>query len=260
MALVSLASTPEFDLQIPSTKREATGETATKVGLGWVEGLSSLGGGEGDGVALMACLMWTPVGLALGSAYGSLAGESEEHLRTHVDAVRAVVASLRFEEELKRALLAAAEQQANCRLAPHAPPSQLNPGTSPSIAPSLCSPQVSYVPLAQKGFKTVLEIKSYHPGLLGREGPNPSLAVSVDVRVRLVDAASGHELYYDYLRYRGPKHHFAQWAINGAQPLHNEIRACCQKLADEIVAQAFVRPYAAPSDAVALAESGIRRK
>jgi len=271
VALVSLSSTREFDVQIPYTKHEAAGEAATKLGLGWVGGAPQIASSGGSGAfVLAACLMWTPVGLTLGSAYGSLAGERENQLRTNAAALGAATATLRFEEKLKDALLQVAEQQAGCTLAvvrlplsiptAAAPSSQHFHGVKFSFDQSHGAAQSPYLPLAKQGFRTVLEIKSYQPGLVGSETMNPRLAVSVDVRVRLLDALSGGEVYYDYLQYRGPKRRFAEWAVNDAQPLRVELESCCRKLADEIVAQTFVRPDTAPVDAVALAQSGIRRK
>ena len=271
VALVSLSSTREFDVQIPYTKHEAAGEAATKLGLGWLGGASEIASaGEGAPFALAACLMWSPVGLTLGSAYGSLAGEREDQLRTNAAALGAAAAGLRFEEKLKDTLLQVADQKAGCDLAAArlplltstaaAPSSRQFHGVKFSFDQSHGAAQSPYLPLAKQGFRTVLEIKSYQPGLVGSETMNPRLAVSVDVRVRLLEAASGREIYYDYLRYRGPKRRFAEWAANDAQPLRVELEACCRKLADEIVAQTFVRPDTAPVDAVALAQSGIRRK
>jgi hypothetical protein len=190
--------------------------------------------------------------------------------RTNAAALGAATAALRFAEKLKDTLLRVAEQQAGCTLAaarlplptsaaaPPCPPQF--PGMQSSSGQSHRAAQATYLALAEQGFKTVLEIKCHQPGLVGSEAMNPRLAVSVDVRVRLLDAASGREIYYDYLQYRGPKRRFAEWAAIDAQPLRDELESCCRKLADEIVAQAFVRPDTASVDAVALAQSGIRRK
>lgn len=271
VALVSLASTPEFDVQIPPTKHEAASEAATKLGLGWLGGATQIAGsGEGGAFVLAACLMWTPLGLTLGSAYGSFTGEHENQLRTNAAALGAATAALRFEEKLKDTLLRVAEQQPGCTLvaarlplpgSTAAPPSsQQFPGMELSSGQCHGAAQATYLTLAEQGFKTVLEIKCYQPGLVGIEAMNPRLAVSVDVRVRLLEAASGREIYYDYLQYRGPKRRFAEWAADDAQSLRDELQSCCRKLADEIVAQAFVRADTAPVDAVALAQSGIRRK
>ena len=106
----------------------------------------------------------------------------------------------------------------------------------------------------------MLEIKSYQPGLLGPETMNPRLAVNVDVRVRLLDAATGREIYYDYLQYRGPKRQFAEWAANNAEPLRDELASCCRTLSQEIVSQIFLRSPVSLPDPVALAQMGIRRK
>ena len=53
---------------------------------------------------------------------------------------------------------------------------------------------------------TLLELMVYEPNVSGREGINPGLRLSLGLRVRLIDARSGRELYYDYLDYRGAKH------------------------------------------------------
>ena len=80
------------------------------------------------------------------------------------------------------------------------------------------------------------------------------------LRVRIVDARSGRELYYDYLDYRGSKHTLVSWAADDARLFHDEIERCLANLSREIVAQLLTRPSLEIIDRSALAAHGIERR
>ncbi len=100
----------------------------------------------------------------------------------------------------------------------------------------------------------------YEPNVSGREGINPGLRLSLGLRVRLIDARSDRELYYDYLDYRGSKHTLVIWAADDARLFRAEIEQCLAHLSTEIVAQILTRPSTEIADRDALAAVGIERR
>jgi hypothetical protein len=107
---------------------------------------------------------------------------------------------------------------------------------------------------------TLIELMVYEPNVSGREGINPAMNLSLGLRVRIVDARSGRELYYDYLDYRSSKHTLVTWAADDARLLHDEIDRCLANLSREIVAQLLTRPSHEIIDSSALAAHGIERR
>lgn len=107
---------------------------------------------------------------------------------------------------------------------------------------------------------TILELMVYEPNVSGREGINPGLQLSLGLRVRLVDARSGRELYYDYLDYRSDKHTLVTWTKDDARLFHAEIERSIARLSGEIVAQVLTRPSTEIAHRVELAAQGIERR
>lgn len=109
---------------------------------------------------------------------------------------------------------------------------------------------------------TVLELFLYEPNVSSptAEGINPALGLSLGLRVRLLDARTGAELYYDYLDYRGPRHKFVAWAADDALVFRAELERCLAHLSREIVAQIFTRPAEQTASRSDLAALGIERR
>lgn len=91
--------------------------------------------------------------------------------------------------------------------------------------------------LAEEGVDTVLELELVNPGLKGNGSINPALAVCVDVRARLWEAASGRELWRGYAQYQSARRKFTAWAANDAQLFRRELDLCFAALADQIMNQ-----------------------
>lgn len=120
-------------------------------------------------------------------------------------------------------------------------------------------PAVPQVP-SRRDADTLVELMVYEPNLSGREGTNPGLALQVGLRVRLLDARTQRELYYDYLDYYGAKHTLVEWASNDARLFRAELERCLAHLSTEVVAQLFVRHSTEVIDRAALAAVGISRR
>jgi hypothetical protein len=103
---------------------------------------------------------------------------------------------------------------------------------------------------------TVLELMVFEPRITGRESVNPELSLHLGLRVRLVEARTGRELYYDYLQYRGGQHRFVRWGAEDRRVFADEIEQCLVRLAREVGRQLDGAP-ATPS---ALALLGITHR
>ncbi len=110
------------------------------------------------------------------------------------------------------------------------------------------------------GADTLLELTAYEPALTGAEGTNPALALRLGLRIRLLDARSGAELYYDYLDYAGERHTLVQWAADDARLFQAELGRCLTPLSREIVAQLAVRPATEVASRRELAAVGLSRR
>ncbi len=174
----------------------------------------------------------SPVAQEIRRAVCLLAADSAANVATARTTMEAAVRSFRFEEQL-RARLASRLSQA--------------------------APAVPQVPQPRDA-DTILELMAYEPSISGVEGTNPGLALQLGLRIRLLDAKTCQELYYDYLDYRGSKHPLVEWAADDARVFHAELERCLNRLSTEIAAQLFLRPNTEVIDRSALAATGISRR
>jgi hypothetical protein len=91
--------------------------------------------------------------------------------------------------------------------------------------------------LAEQGVDTALELQLIHPGLKGAGKINPSLALTMDVRARLLEACSGRELWQGTAQYRSTKHKFTEWAEDDALLFQRELDRCFTAIASQLAAQ-----------------------
>jgi hypothetical protein len=91
--------------------------------------------------------------------------------------------------------------------------------------------------LSEQGVDTVLELQLKHPGLRGSGSINPSLAICLGVRARLLELGNERELWSCTAQFRSPKHKFTTWANSDAQPFRNELERGLASMADQITDQ-----------------------
>ena len=175
-----------------------------------------------------------PLWQELRRAYGLTIADSAAEIAAARFTMDAAVAGVRFERLLRDRLVADLNQKA----------------PAAAVVSSL------------RDTDTVLELMVYEPNISSSsgEGINPGLALHLGLRVRLLDARFGRELYYDYLDYRGPKHTFVNWAADDAHVFHAELERSLAHLSAEVVAQFFTRPTEQPASRTALAALGIERR
>lgn len=180
----------------------------------------------------MIVMAGAPLAQEMRRAYGLLVADSAPAVAAARTAMDAATAPLRFDEKLRARLVAELQRQ--------------SPQTTLAASP--------------RHADTILELMVYEPNVSGREGINPGLQLSLGLRVRLVDARSGRELYYDYLDYRSPKRTLVTWAADDARLFHAEIERSLARLSGEIVAQLLTRPSTEIAQRGELAALGIERR
>lgn len=80
--------------------------------------------------------------------------------------------------------------------------------------------------LEKRGIRTALELRLQSPALIGAGALSPELAFTARIRIRLVDTATGQELYRDSFEYRGAPRSYATWASDGGSLLREETARC----------------------------------
>ncbi len=242
VAVVTLTDSPQLRVQIPDSRSDVLAEKSTFEAItpAMVVRRTGPASSEVDALLIGSLSVTTPL-VVMGGAplwqeirrgYGLLVTDSAHAVATARATMDRAVATLRFEQALGQRL------RTDLARSPSAPP------------------LVSTRPHAD----TVLELMAYEPNLSGDEGFNPGLQLSLGLRVRLLDARTGAQRYYDYLDYRGPRHTFVTWAADDARLFRAEIERCLATLSAEIVAQLFTRPAAETVATAQLAAVGLSRR
>lgn len=240
--VVALTNAPRIRLQIPDSRADIMAETesfelVTPQMVGRQIGPVS-GGPEAlvaGSVALTAPALimgGAPLWQELRRGYGLLIADSPTAVARASSALQRTVADFRFEQQL-------AER------AQHTLAVQMPTRVHAAVV---------------RGADTVFELMVYEPSLSGSEGINPGLQLCLGVRVRLLNARTRGQIYYDYLDYRGPRRSFVRWAEDDARLFREELDRCLSHLCAEIVAQLFTRSPAEIPNRTALASLGIERR
>jgi hypothetical protein len=222
-----------LDIDPPDGFTEQAGSAAVRLGV--VPGAQVA---AGDGKGAIVGLLWMPIGATVGGIYGLVVGESGERIREAAQALEKAGRRLDFNERLRAQVLTRAGQTSQATLFP-----------APSGATA-----------AIPGTDSVLDLHVFGPGLDARSESGPVVSLCVHVRVRLVSARNGRELYYDYLEYRGHGRRFCTWAENDARLLRDEVEHCLDALAAEIIAQIFTRPTSSPIRTAELKAFGLTHR
>ncbi|MDP3071492.1 MAG: hypothetical protein Q8N18_14470 [Opitutaceae bacterium] len=242
IAVVALTNSSRIRYQVPDSKADIAAENQSfelvtpRMIVGNVRGL-----GGGPEAAIVGAVAFTTPLLVMGGAplaqeirraYGLVVADSAAAVATARTMMDTAIAPVRFEQLLRERLISELKQK--------------SPATTLAASP--------------RDAETLLELMVYEPNVSGREGINPGLRLSLGLRVRLVDARKGQELYYDYLDYRGAKHTLVKWAADDAREFHDEIARCLARLTGEIVAQLFSRPSDEIVGRTTLAALGLERR
>ncbi len=228
---MTVSTAPRLEIQTPQTKASAVKKGAVQVAFRPFEHVA---GGVGHALAIA----WIPPGLLLGTAYGALAGVSEDELRPALLKANQFQQECDFESGLASWLtnLAAAEHQITLELVSH------------TTSAEVCRKQSSershdntkgYEALGQQGVTRVIELKVIAPSLEASndEAVNSRMALAVHVRARLLKLTAGRaeELGYRYYRYKGDKQKFMRWMADDAARLRAEVEKCQWDIAGQIL-------------------------
>ena len=268
VAVVAFANTRGLRLQVPDSKADVAAEVVSfefvsprmvaraevaAIGPGLFAAGPNPIGMAGAAVAVSAPLVimgGAPLWQELRRGYGLAVADSEQD----VTAARARLehaAAVQFDTQLRTRVLADLQQSY---------PVLSAAGVNLSPRAKYRADGELFYAVSPRAADTILEIKILEPRLDGNEGINSALALALHVRVRLLDARDRHELYYDYLEYRGGSRTFVHWAADDARALRAEIARCVAHVSGEIVAQVFRRPADARADADQLAALGLHRR
>jgi type IV pilus biogenesis protein CpaD/CtpE len=211
-------------LEVPETKSELTGQMAATA-LGFPGAVVK----EDPTLILLAVLV--PAALVVGTGHGLLAGESAKNMATAVPILQQAAVALHPDAALRDRVLNAIRHEA---------------------------PAVTLAP-ARNNADSVLELTILTPGLFVSSGSN-YVRLIAHVRVQLLAARDGRELYYDYLEYQSDTHRLAAWAEQDAHLFRDQFDRAIGALANEIAAQVFTRPADLEPDETTLTAVGVRHR
>jgi hypothetical protein len=227
---VRLQPSASFSYELPATKGAGAGRGAiagAESGLGIIGVLGSGASGSGDG-ALYAAVVIIGLGVAttlvatpVGTVVGAIRGVPADQLRHAEASVGTVLAQTNLALILREDLLDAAWVRA----------------TRPLLAAD------ELLPLPP-GVQSVMDLELTYArlGEPGRKGINPPMGLELSAFVRVIDVAADEQLYSYRSQFKSSvKRKFTDWAKDDAKALRKEFDVGCQALADDIVAQVFLR-------------------
>ena len=242
VAVVALTNSPRIRYQVPDSRADIAAERQSfeLVTPRMVVNQTGPAYSQADALVIGSLAIATPLAVMGGAplaqeirrAYGLIVADSAAAVAAARATMDAAVAPVRFEQQLRERLTSELKQKT-------------------ALTTLAASPRAA---------DTLLELMVYEPNVSGREGINPGLRLCLGLRVRLVDARSGRELYYDYLDYRSAKHTLVTWAADDARLFREEVDRCLAHLSTEIVAQFLTRPSTEIAGHAELAAVGIERR
>jgi hypothetical protein len=230
MALRLQPSASAFSYELPATKGVGAGRGAkagAESGLVVMGALGSGGGGSGDG-ALYAAVVIIGLGVAttvvatpVGAVVGALRGVSADELRRSEASIGSVLAQTNVTLILRQDLLDASRVRANRSL----------------LSVDELLPVSTNVQSVMD-----LELTYAHLGERGRDSINPPMGLELSAFVRVIDPSADEQLHSYRSQFKSTlKRKFTDWAADDAKALRKEFEVGCQALADDIVAQIFLR-------------------
>ncbi len=258
IGLISTSTIPKFSMQKPLIKRKAAVETGQQ--------FASLGDDERAGVWVLGTagfgLPLIPASGIVGNVVGAAKGVPLAKFAQADRVLSQAVFESNLQEGLRKQILRHAQERTARSIVLVQKP--FPAGAEQEFRQMACvmAGTLAWLPrgqsardyLANQGIDTILEIQLLHPGLKGKGGINPSLALCVEVRASLLRVRDGAELYSFPVKYRSRPRKFTTWAANSAGPFREELERCYQTVSERIADQLFAQPEGALP--VRLAQSG----
>lgn len=257
---------PEFVVQVPDTKAEASGEMVARLGLSWVRDWLAGTPHETDAPLIRAPILpqwqtatdlwfagrlgFTPIGTAAGLVYGGFAGETATKIDRAIPSITNAMAELQIPQRFEPLLVALLQEKWRGVLGlkerlPHES-SFHRPDLMDEILPlppewqGLRQARVDIRPFEGADAAVVLRVVSW--GLMGRRGRNTPLSLNFVVKgtlVNLRDRTRGKEFYAGY---ESPQQKFVAWSAHDGRALREELRRAIQSVADQIAANVPAPP------------------
>jgi len=99
---------------------------------------------------------------------------------------------------------------------------------------------VSYRSPPDQNIDTVLELSVLNIGMVGEEKANPSAALVMTARARLIRVKDNTVLYDEIFEHRSDERTYAEWVVDNALPFRMEFNRAYQSLAEKIVSLSLV--------------------
>lgn len=230
---------PRWHVRQPVDRLTAAAKAAVSTFVKTAELLfSSGGGGRGDGVGTPmcdgpVCAMVVLSALAVLPTFAAAVDGVHELLigiepitgaKDTETAIRNVLGKLKIQETLRDRVLQVAKSQTQRLLA-----------LIGDQGPALPKEPVSYRPPPDQNIDTVLELSVMNIGMVGEEQVNPSVALVMTARVRLILVKENAVLYDQVFEHRSDERTYLEWATSNALPFHQEFERAYQSLAENIV-------------------------
>lgn len=258
VAVVAFSSAAEVNVLMPSNKSEAVRHATDGFQLMAARDAATVAAMFGyplAGPAFFTIPVVVPTIAAVAGGIDTLQSwvraESEHNLAPSREALQAAVAGVRLETLVRDRILAElrGETKQPLVLIDDATLREINPRLSErawrnDAGLSLKARQA----LAARGLHRVLEIKVHAPALVAPSPLDRDLALSAQVRVRLVTVPEGIELYRRETNYFGAARPYPEWAANGAALVRAELGRCIDtatvKATDGLVHHRAAKPAA----------------
>jgi hypothetical protein len=222
VALAPGRFSPKFDVVDGPAK--GAGQGAARGAL--LGAVYTLGGGAfGGPIGLVASVFLAPVGAVGGGIVGGVTAESATKVEERVAAVARSLSARQIQEDLVDRVAAIGREETSSTFTLLAAPGE----------------RADYRALAFDGVQAVLEISVVELSLRGRTGEiDPSLALAMAVKTRLMRADDGAVIYANSLTYSGGKGRtLAEW-LEAAELLQDELNRACTIVAEKIVDEVFL--------------------
>ena len=217
---------PELSLQ------ERTSELAAESAKGAGEASKIWLGGaaqSGEPFALVLAVLTLPCAACVGCITGASRAEPAEELdEESEEALGNAFQQVRIQEEMRGRILSLASERTNFTLV-----------SLGEQGPSDPDEEFDYSSVTNKDIETFLEVAVLDVGFVGSAEIHPLLQFFMTIRIRLIQAADGGELYSATVIYRGEKLGYARWTQDDVKYFREELRNGLDQLSERVVELLF---------------------
>ena len=196
----------------------------------------------------LGLIVLAPVGAIGGAVVGAISSEPTQVVQEQETALRTTLVALNAQQELQEQVIQTVREQID--------PSAGFVSEEGSMTPD---ESVSYRFLRTQGVDTILEVGVLSFGLTGEKGINPSLALIMTARAKLIRSLSNTVLSDYTLECQSFNQSFSQWAASNAKAIREQYSQCLQRLSEKITEEVFFSSYfTSPSNLLQYPILGIR--